>query len=135
MLSSYFLGFTVGAVFCGRIIDRIGHIRVHAAFADLVVAATTATPLLVGPLSWLVLRAVVGFGCAGLFVTTESWLNAKAPPSECGRVFWVYMVGTFVALALGRLQFVRVKVRTATPFNIIAALFAVALVMVSMTRA
>ena len=65
VLSSYFVGFTVGAVFCGRIIDRIGHIRVHAAFADLVVAATTATPLLVGPLSWLVLRAVVGFGCAG----------------------------------------------------------------------
>ena len=85
VLSSYFVGFTVGAVFCGRIIDRIGHIRVHAAFADLVVAATTATPLLVGPLSWLVLRAVVGFGCAGLFVTTESWLNAKARPSEGGR--------------------------------------------------
>jgi MFS family permease len=129
------VGFTVGAVFCGRIIDRIGHIRVHAAFADLAVAATTATPLLVGPLSWLVLRTVVGFGCAGLFVTTESWLNAKAAPSERGRVFWVYMVGTFVALALGQLQFVRVKVRTATPFNIIAALFALALVMVSMTRA
>jgi MFS family permease len=126
--------FTVGAVFCGRIIDRIGHIRVHAAFADLVVPATTATPLLVGPLSWLVLRTVVGFGCAGLFVTTESWLNAKAAPSQRGRVFWVYMVGTFVALALGQLQFVRVKVRTATPFNSIAALFAVALVMVSMTR-
>jgi MFS family permease len=35
-------------------------------------------PPLVGPLLWLVLRAVVGFGCAGLFITTESWLNAKA---------------------------------------------------------
>jgi hypothetical protein len=48
----------------------------------MVVAATAAMPLLLGPLPWLVLRAVVGFGCAGLFITTESWLNAKAQPAE-----------------------------------------------------
>ena len=78
VLSSYFAGFTLGALRCGRIIERVGHIRAYAAFAGLVVAATAAMPLLVGPLPWLVLRAVVGFGCAGLFVTTESWLNAKA---------------------------------------------------------
>jgi hypothetical protein len=23
-----------------------------------------------------------GSGCSGLFITTESWLNAKAPPAE-----------------------------------------------------
>ena len=135
VLSSYFVGFTAGAVSCGRILERIGHIRVYAAFAGLVVAATAAMPLLVGPLPWLVLRAVVGFGCAGLFVTTESWLNAKARPSERGRVFSVYMVGTFVALALGQLLIGWVEVTTSTPFNIIASLFAVALVMVSATRA
>jgi MFS family permease len=86
---------------CGRIIERVGHIRAYAAFAGLVVAATAAMPLLVGALPWLVLRAAVGFGCAGIFITTESWLNAKAQPSERGRVFSVYMVGTFVALAVG----------------------------------
>ena len=79
VLSSYFAGFTVGAVRCGRIIERIGHIRAYAAFAGLVVAATAAMPLLVGPLPWLVLRAVVGFGCAGLFVATESWLSRQGP--------------------------------------------------------
>src|SRR6516164_4794533 len=135
VLSSYFAGFTLAAMRCGRILERIGHIRVYAAFAGLVVAATSAMPLLVGPLPWLVLRAVVGFGCAGLFVTTESWLNAKARPSERGRVFSVYMVGTFVALALGQLLIGWVEVTTSTPFNIIASLFSVALVMVSATRA
>ena len=135
VLSSYFAGFTVGAVRCGRIIERIGHIRAYAAFAGLVVAATAAMPLLVGPLPWLVLRAVVGFGCAGLFVATESWLNAKALPSERGRIFSVYMVGTFIALALGQLLIGRARIETAAPFNAIVALFAVALVMVSTTRA
>jgi MFS family permease len=135
VLSSYFAGFTVGALRCGRIIERIGHIRVYAAFAGLVVAATAAMPLLVAPLPWILLRALVGFGCAGLFVTTESWLNAKALPAERGRVFSIYMVGTFVALALGQLLIVWARIDTAAPFNAIAALFAVALVMVSATRA
>ena len=135
VLSSYFAGFTLGALRCARIIERVGHIRAYAAFAGLVVAATAAMPLLVGPLPWLVLRAVVGFGCAGVFVTTESWLNAKAQPSERGRVFSIYMVGTFVALAVGQLLIVRVEMEGAGPFNAIVALFAVALVMVSTTRA
>ena len=82
VLSSYFAGFTLAAVCCGRIIERIGHIRGYAAFAGLVAAATSAMPLMVGSITWLVLRALVGFGCAGLFITTESWLNAKAQPAE-----------------------------------------------------
>jgi MFS family permease len=101
----------------------------------MVVAATAAMPLLVGAVPWLVLRATVGFGCAGIFITTESWLNAKAQPSERGRVFSVYMVGTFVALAVGQLLIGRAKIETPAPFNAIVALFAVALVLVSTTRA
>jgi hypothetical protein len=91
--------------------------------------------LLLGPLSWLVLRAVVGFGCARLFITTESWLDAKAQPAERGRIFSIYMVGTFLALALGQLLIGPAEIETAAPFNAIVAIFAVALVMVSTTRA
>jgi MFS family permease len=135
VLSSYFAGFTAGAFYCGRIIERCGHIRAYAAFAGMAVAATAAMPLVVAPVPWLILRAIIGFGCAGLFVATESWLNAKAPPSERGRVFSFYMVGTFVALGLGQLLIGRIQIETAAPFNVIIALFAVALVLVTTTRA
>ena len=135
VLSSYFAGFALGAVRCGQIIKRVGHIRAYATFAGLVVAATAAMPLRVSPLPWLVLRAIVGFGCAGVFVTTESWLNAKAQPSQRGRVFSLYMVGTFLALAVGQLLIIWIEVKGAAPFNVIVDLFAVALVMVSTTRA
>jgi MFS family permease len=135
VLSSYFAGFTVGAAYCGRIVERFGHIRVYAAFAGMVVAATAAMPLWPQALPWLVLRAVIGFGCAGLFITTESWLSAKAQPSERGRVFALYMVGTFVALALGQLVIARTQIETDAPFNLIIVLFAFALVLVSTTRA
>jgi MFS family permease len=135
VLSSYFAGFTLGAFRCGRVIQRVGHIRAYAAFAGMVVAATGAMPLLLGPLPWVVLRAVVGFGCAGLFIATESWLNAKAAPLARGRIFSIYMVGTFVALALGQLLIGFADIEATSPFNLIIALFAVALVMVSTTRA
>ncbi len=135
VLSSYFAGFTLGAMLCERIILRIGHIRAYAAFGGLVVAATSAMPLWIGPWPWLALRAVIGFGCSGIFITTESWLNAKAQPSERGRVFSIYMVGTFLALAVGQLLIGKAEIETAAPFNVIVALFAVALFVVTTTRA
>jgi MFS family permease len=135
VLSAYFAGFTLGAFSCGKIIERVGHIRAFAAFAGLVAAATAVMPLLVGSLAWVLLRALVGFGCAGIFVTTESWLSAKAAPSERGRVFSIYMVGTFLALALGQLLIARADIEAAAPFNAIVALFAVALVIVTAARA
>lgn len=135
VLSSYFAGFTLAAMRCSQIVERIGHIRGYAAFAGLVAAATAGMALITGSVVWLVLRAVVGFGCSGLFITTESWLNAKAPPRERGRIFSIYMVGTFLALALGQLLISRARIDTAAPFSAIVTLFAVALVMVSTTRA
>jgi len=135
VLSAYFAGFTVGALRSGKIIERIGHIRAFAAFAGLVAAATAVMPLLIGALAWMVLRAIVGFGCAGIFVTTESWLTAKAPASERGRIFSIYMVGTFLALALGQLLIARADIEGARPFNWIVALFAVALIIVTAARA
>ncbi|WP_231712250.1 MFS transporter [Vineibacter terrae] len=135
VLSAYFAGFTFGAFRCNTIIERIGHIRAYAAFAGLVAVAVAMMPLLIGSLAWVVLRAIVGFGCAGLFVTTESWLTAKAQPSERGRVFSIYMVGTFLALALGQLLIIRADIKAAAPFNVIVALFAVALTMVTSARA
>ena len=83
----------------------------------------------------MILRAIVGFGCAGIFVTTESWLTAKAQPSELGQVFSIYMVAAFLALALGQILIARVDIKSAASFNAIVALFAVALVIVTTARA
>ena len=135
VLSGYFAGFTLGALFSKSIIERFGHIRVYAAFGGIVIAATAAMALMEQPAPWAILRAIIGFGCAGLFVTTESWLNAKADTTERGRVFSIYMVGCFAALALGQLLISQIAIETAGPFNIVIALFAIALVLVSMTRA
>ena len=135
ILSAYFAGFTVGALRCKRIIDRIGHIRAYAAFAGIVSASTVVMPLVPGSRSWIIFRALIGFGCAGIFVTTESWLSAKAEPAARGRVFSIYMVGTFLALALGQLLIARISISSASSFNTIVALFSLALILVTTAQA
>ena len=45
------------------------------------------------------------------------------------------MVGTFLALALGQLLIARADIKAAASFNVMVALFAVALIMVTAARA
>ena len=135
VLSGYYAGYTIGAVCCARIILRVGHIRSYAALAGLAVMATAVMPLAINGPVWLALRAVAGFGCAGIFITTEGWLNAKAPPAERGGILSIYRVGIYIALAIGQVLISQVDIKGSTAFNIVVAIFAMALVLVSLTHA
>jgi MFS family permease len=84
------------------------------AFTALI-ASTAAMSLPGRALPWLILRGCVGFGCAGLFISTESWLNAKAPPAERGRIFSRYMIGSFIGLALGQALIIWGRIETTAP--------------------
>ncbi len=135
IMSAYFVGFTIGSVTCVKIIQRIGHIRGYTAFGGIVVIATVGMSFFFNGLVWAVLRAAIGFGCVGLFVATESWLSAKSPAASRGRVFSTYMVGTFLAMAVGQLLIGRLPLESSVPYDVIVSLFAAALIIVSMTRA
>src|SRR6516225_9544570 len=135
VLSGYFAGYTIGAVCSARIIERVGHIRAYAALASLAVVATAVMPLAINGPTWLLLRAVIGFGCAGLFITTEGWLIAKAAPTERGRILSIYRVGMFIALAAGQILISQIDIRATSAFNVVVAIFAMALALVSLTRA
>ena len=133
--SAYFAGYATGAVFCPRLIDRIGHIRAFAAFAALVAAAFLVHPLYFDSSLWTVLRALAGFGCAGLYVATESWLNVKATATTRGRIFAIYMVATYATFASGQLALNLASPTSFTLFALAAILFCVALLLVATTRA
>lgn len=135
IVSSYFLGFTVGAATAGRLLSRTGHVRAYAAFAGIVIASTSGMAMQFDATTWAILRTFIGYGCAGLFVTAESWLHTRAPAKARGRVFAIYMTGTFLALALGQLLTGSVNLNGPAPFSIITGLFALAVIVVSTTRA
>jgi MFS family permease len=77
---------------------------------------------------------MTGFGCAGLFVTTESWLNVKSSPAIRGKVFSVYMVATY--LTFGGSQFVLLlgSPEEALLFELGAMILCIALILVATTR-
>ncbi|MEQ8255809.1 MAG: MFS transporter, partial [Roseovarius confluentis] len=78
MQACYPLGALAGTVVTPRLIEKVGHIRVFSALASMVSVAAIAHLLTSDPVSWSVMRLLAGFCFPGLYVITESWLNAKA---------------------------------------------------------
>ncbi|WP_051249265.1 MFS transporter [Inquilinus limosus] len=133
--SAYFAGYVTGALVCHRLIQRAGHIRAFAAFAALVVGSVLGHALYFHPVPWAVLRALTGFGCAGLFVATESWLTAKATSANRGTVFAIYMVATYATFAGSQFALNLASPGEFTLFALAAILICAALVIVATTRA
>jgi MFS family permease len=132
--SAFFVGYAAGAVLCNRLIYRAGHIRAFAAFAALVAAAVLAQSLLFDAALWTLLRALTGFGCAGLFVATESWLNAKASAATRGTVFAIYMVATYATFGGSQFLLNLASPTDFTLFALAAILLCIALAVVTTTR-
>lgn len=90
--SAYFGGFLLGARTAPELIQRVGHIRVFAAVGSFLSAGLIALPLVVDPWVWTLLRALIGFCMAGIYVTAESWLNAEATNENRGTILSIYMI-------------------------------------------
>ena len=102
LMSAYYGGFFIGNWVDAPIIRRIGHIRSFALFASIAAIAVLLHILLIDPWVWATLRIVYGIALIGIYMVVESWLNAQAPNSHRGRIFAVYMVANFLALATGQ---------------------------------
>jgi MFS family permease len=102
VMSAYFVGFIVGSLRCVRLIERAGHIRTFAAMASISSAVTLAFLLVDSPVAWAILRAILGFCFAGLYMVTESWLNDRSDNTNRGRMLSIYMMVSLASLAVGQ---------------------------------
>lgn len=132
--ASYFFGFLIGSQFGHRLIDRVGHVR---AFCILTIIISNATLLHLfsdHPLYWTLLRMVIGYGIAGLFIIVESWLNDKTDSSRRARVLSIYVAVTWLAGGLGPLI---INIPAADPslyFVLITLLFSLAAIPLALTK-
>ena len=131
----YFVGFGLGSFVCPRIIDSAGHIRSFAALASVISGVTLAHPLLPDPVSWGLMRLVIGFCFAGLYMVVESWLNARASNELRGRVLSVYGTAAFAGYASGPLLLGLGSADGYVLFIVASMLVSFALVPVTLTRA
>jgi MFS family permease len=101
--SAYFVGMLLGSYFTQHLIIRIGHIRSFAIFAAVMTVCVLLQAVLNNPWLWATVRAVSGFGLAGLFVIIESWLLAHSQPNTKGRILALYLCVYYLVQTLSQL--------------------------------
>jgi MFS family permease len=134
VMSGYYAGLVLGALYGKRFIARVGHIRAFAAFAAIVSSGALAHALWFDPWAWMGLRILIGFCMAALFAAIESWLNEKSPNESRGQVLSLYMITSYLAMGSGQLLVNLWEVDGFEPFILIAMLISLSLVPVTLTR-
>lgn len=98
VMSAYFLGFLIGSRRAPVMIRRVGHVRVFAALGSLISAVLILYPVLPDWIAWTVMRALIGFCFAGVYVTAESWLNNTATNETRGQAMSAYMMVQMIGI-------------------------------------
>lgn len=132
--TSYFAGLTAGAVRCGRLVQRVGHIRAFAVFVSILSTSTLSYTLGDTPLLWVLLRFIDGICIAGVYICLESWLNDRADGESRGSVLAFYMIALYGGQALGQLLLNIGDAEPAKAFLIASIFISFAIVPVALTQ-
>jgi len=132
--TGYFVGQLVGAMFCGRIIEQVGHVRAFAAFASLISASVIGYAVHVDLTFWTALRVVHGICIAGSLMVAESWLNGATANKSRGRLLALYTIIQYLAMSFGQ-QLLNLEEPTSfVLFTFASILFSLALVPLVLSR-
>lgn len=134
MGTGYACAFTAGCLIAPRIVRRAGHVRAFAALASLLAIMVLLHGLIVQPLFWILVRGVMGFALAGVFMVIESWLNERVTNESRGFIFSLYMIATLGAMMTGQMIMPLTDPALAAPFMLCAIMFAAAVIPTAMSR-
>ncbi len=134
VVTSYFVGLTIGSLQAPAVVKRVGHIRAFAAFVSLLSASTLAYAIAQSPLFWTGLRFIDGCCIAGVYVCLESWLNDQAEGDARGAVLAGYMIALYTGQGLGQLLLNVSDEAPSIPFVVASIFISLAVLPVSLTR-
>ena len=134
MLSGYFIGYFVGAKIIPRLILRVGHIRVFAAFASIASVVILMHSIFVHPFSWFVLRIFTGISMVSLYTIAESWLNDRSSNKNRGSVLSIYMIVLYGAMALGMFFLNFSDTKNYQPFILVSLFMSLSLIPILLTK-
>jgi len=134
MMSGYFIGYFSGANSIPKLVGKVGHIRVFAAFASLASLSILIHALFVNPIVWTFARFITGFSLVSIFIVMESWLNDRANNRTRGQLLSIYMFITLIGLALGTLLLNFSSPQKYEPFILVSLLLSSALIPILLTK-
>ena len=134
LMSGYFIGYFVGANYVPDLVNKVGHIRVFAAFASTASLSILLHSIIIDPYIWMIGRFITGFSIISIFVVVESWLNDRATNRTRGKVLSIYMIITFIGIGLGTLLLNFNNPKNYEPFILVSLLLSIALVPILLTK-
>ena len=134
MMSGFFVGYFIGANIVPKLVGKVGHIRVFAAFASMASLSILIHAVFVNPFVWTLGRFLTGFSIVGIFIVVESWLNDRATNRTRGQVLSTYMFITMMGLAIGVLLLNFSSPERYEPFILISLLLSIALIPILLTK-
>ena len=134
MMSGYYVGYLFGSNIAPKLVSRVGHIRVFAAFASMASLSILIIAAYVNPIVWTFARFITGLSVVSCFIVAESWLNDRANNRTRGKILSVYMIVTFAGLAIGMLLLNFDSPENYKPFILVSILLSIALVPILLTK-
>ena len=134
IMSGYFVGYFSGANTIPKLVGKVGHIRVFAAFASMASLSILLHAVFVNPVIWTLGRFITGFSIVAIFIVMESWLNDRANNRTRGQLLSIYMFITLMGLSLGTLLLNFSSPEKYEPFILISLLLSSALIPILLTK-
>jgi MFS family permease len=101
MQSAYPAGALLGTILTPMMIEKVGHIRAFSALASLVSISAIIHLLTFDPTSWSAMRFLAGICYPGMYVITESWLNAKSENKIRAQGLSIYFIIQLLGPSIG----------------------------------
>ena len=98
VMAAYSVGFLLGSRFAPQMIQRVGHVRVFSALGALISAGMILFPVAPDWMAWAMMRVLLGFSFAGVFISAESWLNASSTNETRGQALSAYMIVSMIGV-------------------------------------
>ena len=134
MMSGYFVGYFIGAITIPKLISRVGHIRIFAAFASIASLVVLIHAIFINPFVWFLLRVLTGVSMVSIYTVAESWLNDRASNKNRGSVLSLYMVILYGAMGCGMFFLNFSNPINFEPFILISVITSGALIPILLTK-
>ena len=90
VLSLYYVGMLIGAIYSKNLIKRAGHVRVFAGCVALGAVSVLACSFYEDKVLWGLMRVVIGICNACAYTAMESWLSGSSTKESRGKVLAAY---------------------------------------------
>lgn len=134
VLSLYFVGMLLGAIYSKNLIKKSGHIRMFAGCVALSAVSILICSLYSNPLLWGAMRVLLGFCNACAFTAMESWLSDSATKENRGKLLSVYHGTALFGLFTGQFLMNAADPTTSILFVLSGIFLCMAVIPVSLSR-